>query len=52
MRANQHAEAIRIFGANVESKPAPFLQNAQKKCGTHASFHRGEGEAWCRAATE
>jgi hypothetical protein len=44
MQANQCAEAIRIFGANVESKPAPFLQQAQKKCGTHASFNGAEVE--------
>jgi len=35
---------VRIFGANVESKPAPFLQEAQKKCGTPASFNGAEVE--------
>jgi hypothetical protein len=28
----------------VESKPAPFLQKTQKKCGTHASFSGAEVE--------
>jgi hypothetical protein len=32
-----------------EFKPAPFLQEAQKKCGTPASVNRAQCESWCRA---
>jgi hypothetical protein len=30
-------------------KPEPFLHEAQKKFGTHASFNSAKGESWCRA---
>jgi hypothetical protein len=33
----------------LKSKPEPFLQEAQKKFGTHASFNRARTEHWCRA---
>jgi hypothetical protein len=35
----------------VGSKPAPFLHEPQKKCGTHAGFDCAEREGWCRAET-
>ena len=44
MRANQCAESGPHLSANLESKLAPFLREAQKKCGTHASFNSAEGE--------
>ena len=33
----------------LRSKPEPFLQEPQKKFGTHASFNRAGAEHWCRA---
>jgi len=47
--ANQYAEVICISGANVESKLAPFLQEAQKKCGTPRGSNHDESRRRCRA---
>jgi hypothetical protein len=49
MRRTSALKRSRIVGASVESKPAPFLQQAQKKCGTHAGFNRVDRDSWCRA---
>ena len=44
LSASQYAEVIHVDGS-LKPKPAPFLHEAPKKCGTPASVNRAEGES-------